>query len=834
MAATTTDLRMLQLKPRYDLATILMENAEAVEEWNDKLAAQPKFKYPLEAENIQRCFSFPATGCGRRAQLTLMTVDQAVGGFDEDDIEFCRLNRGWMEFSISSIILWKHLINEDGLKFLKSTNFLKLPVAIWKQGLGKWCNDIRRYNGVGLSDEKDDAILAGMFRKVVNLSGRDLQSADFEKEEKAMYASRSAKAVPIDGIGISHARWLAELSKSIDALIRLLETHIFDEIKFRTLEEWWATRRAWVPSGSSSDRHRMDEAKEQDPRIRGRDRPTKMQVIETISFEELMDAIASVPIATARTSTKPEPGFKRRALYASDDISTYIASFASADLEKVMSVGGMVVKQTPSDVINWLKADMHRSKDPEKLWLSLDYADFNKEHSKLSLALLNNKLAQMWLRRSKREKSDDIMLQKAACASWVARSHLNSWCNTQDHGLVRHYSGLWSGHRDTARDNTMLHWCYSDMMQRFVKEKMDIDCVIKYMGICGDDEDALHKDWITMAAYLGMHCVCGMNLNPSKQLADWNAHEFLQRQANKGMFPIRPLAPMIATLSTGSWYKQSHIYYDTVITSLNDNCREIIARGAKPSIMRKVVAILTSRMMTATMMGTEQMGQNRLKLEWWKYRHGSSGKDSPNSIWYGTGNAQPMPKIDESYLQVGEMMPNIATTDWLNEKSKWLVKASDTGRRLYEQHIKREAYKSFYGQYREDRREHLAVHHYGIRETEVTMDFIDSLEEKGQLPVRRDDDLEGYDKLLWKQIYESDVKRRPMTREVLFNTLGIDPQIFELMGGLKGFFELANNAEISKWVSVPSIEDVEYPPKLIWYDPALISWWKNKQIPEYD
>jgi hypothetical protein len=497
-------------------------------------------------------------------------------------------------------------------------------------------------------------------------------------------------------------------------------------------------------------------------------------------------------------------------------------------MEKHMSVGGMVAKQTPQDIIEWLAADRYRSNAPERVWLSLDYSSFNKEHSKQALHMLNLALAGMWLRRAKTHPYRAIMIHKAWCALWTALSHLNAYGRVGDGPYKHHYSGLWSGHRDTARDNTMLHWCYSRMMSEAVYKTMNISVPICYLGICGDDEDGLHGDWVSMAAYVGMHSVCCLTLNPVKQLSDYYCHEFLQRQANRFQMPIRPIAPMIATLSTGSWYKQSFTYYDTVIESLGSNCREIISRGADPALMRQVMAVMISRMMSVEINGI------KYKLEWWKYRHGSSGKDSPNSIWYGTGNAQPMPKIDESYLQVGEMMPNIATTDWLNEKSKWLVKASDTGRRLYEQHIKREAYKSFYGQYREDRREHLAVHHYGIRETEVTMDFIDSLEEKGQLPVRRDDDLEGYDKLLWKQIYESDVKRRPMTREVLFNTLGIDPQIFELMGGLKGFFELANNAEISKWVSVPSIEDVEYPPKLIWYDPALISWWKNKQIPEYD
>lgn len=98
---------------------------------------------------------------------------------------------------------------------------------------------------------------------------------------------------------------------------------------------------------------------------------------------------------------------------------------------------------------------------------------------------------------------------------------------------------------------------------------------------------------------------------------------------------------MIATLSTGSWYKMSHTYYDTVIESLSSNCREIIARGADPSTMRKVIAIMISRMMTVSKDG------KTIPLEWWKYRHGSNNEDNALSIWYGSGDAETSPKIDE-------------------------------------------------------------------------------------------------------------------------------------------------------------------------------------------
>lgn len=54
----------------------------------------------------------------------------------------------------------------------------------------------------------------------------------------------------------------------------------------------------------------------------------------------------------------------------------------------------------------------------------------------------------------------------------------------------------------------MLHWCYSEIMKDAVYETMGLPVYMHYMGMCGDDEDGLHEDWVAMAAYIGMHSVC--------------------------------------------------------------------------------------------------------------------------------------------------------------------------------------------------------------------------------------------------------------------------------------------------------------------------------------
>jgi hypothetical protein len=827
---TATDLRVCGLKPILDIDKILNETQEEIAEFKATQQQYHEFKYPMDDLVVREGFQHPPTGCGRKAQLTLMTVDQAVNGFDEIDKDICNLNRGWMEFSVAGVILWRHIVSAETKEFLDQSGIFKIPLVAWKKGLADWCNDVRRYNGIGHDDLEIDGKIAGMIRKLINLSGRDLLPADFEAEAEHIKATYSVRKAPSEEKRLSTKAWDESLDHSIQELVSILETKIFEGMNLRPFHEWWATRRAWVASGSSSEKHRMQELKQDDARLTRSDRPTKKQTIETMDIDDILKALLANPIAIARASTKPEPGFKRRALYASDDISTYIASYASADIEKAMCIGGMVTKQTPAEVMQWLQADLLRSQHPERIWLSLDYSDFNKEHTKIALTKLNLALAKMWNRQSKYAHSKDIFIMKALCSFWVARSHLNSWCNEADGTIKRHYSGLWSGHRDTARDNTMLHWCYSNIVKKSVLKTMGLDCKLHYLGICGDDEDGVHDDWVSMAAYIGMHRLCGLKLNPVKQLSDWYAHEFLQRQANKNSMPIRPLAPMIATLSTGSWYKQSYVYYDTIITSINDNCREILARGADPLIIRKVAAVLISRMMTVNQLENIDRDDDEeapnVKLEWWKYRHGASGEDNNMSLWHGTGNATPMPILDEIQFQNNPKAPRKALTDWVKEKHHWISKLTEKQSGEYEEALLYDSYKSYYGRLREKQREYMAVGAYGLRENKITTEDIDEMFNNGELILPEtiiDKEKEQY---IWRRINTMDIERRPITLEVLLDKIGLDRQLYDKIGGKEGFFRFARNEDLAKWEEPVEPLKVKIPDAMVKMDPAIISWWR--------
>jgi hypothetical protein len=777
-----------------------------------------RLDYPLDADQVTAYFESAPLGTGRKAQLTLMTLDHALGGLTEIEIEIARLNVDWHEFAVASVILWRRLIDQELSEFLTAAGLFKTALELWKDALSPWCNDVRRYNGIGFDDLRKDARAASQIRKLVNLSGRDLQSADFDEENEAMLAWKGCKTYPIGSFGVSSKFWFKKLHAKIESLMILLEGQAVAQINKRTLKDWWQQRRKWTPSGSSSERKRFDPYKKKDDRIAPADRPNKMQVVETMELHELEAKLMGPTYSYCRASTKPEPGFKRRALYASDDWSTLIASYASADLEKHMAIGGMVAKQTPQDIIEWLAADRLRSVSPNRVWLSLDYSNFNKEHSKQALLMLNLGLSKMWMRKYHYGGQDPIFLQKAICSLWIAKSHYKAFGRIGDGEYRQHFSGLWSGHRDTARDNTMLHWCYSEMMKDAVYETMNLDVRTHYIGMCGDDEDGLHDDWVSMAAYAGMHSVCGLTLNPAKQLSDWFCHEFLQRQANKFDFPARPLAPMIATFSTGSWYKLSHTYYDTVIESMNSNCREMIARGADPTILRQVAIVMINRMMRVEIDG------EKYKLDWWKYRHGSSGIDKPMSLWYGTGDATDIPKlIDKAIL--AQKMPENALQDWLVNKRFWLQYADQGQLTQYKIDLKQETYKAYYGTWRQKRRDRLAITAFGVTHKQPSPKMVLEMVDNGKLKKLKSMH-QDFIEYLWREIDQNLGQRRPMTEEVLLDTLGLDPGLLRMIGGWGQFLKIAPHHLIAKWQQPVDPSEVLIPEELVHADASIQTWWK--------
>jgi hypothetical protein len=787
--------------------------------------------YPITTQ-VKEKFSQDFSGIGRTVKLTLMVIDEACGKLDEEDLKIMARNIGWYETAVASVIMWKHAIPDKLRVHMSKIGLFKIPIKEWKERLADYLIDVRRYNGVGLEDYYEDAEAAAMVRKLPNLSGRDLQQTDFELEMLNMHPKNTAKMMP-KGKKLSCRVWFTKLFNKIDEVIKTVFPEIVQKANLRNMEQWWRTRRAWVPNGSSSARARLNQYKKLDERLRTSDRPGKKAVAETYDISDLERWLASKPCAFARLSTKPEPGFKRRALYASDDGSTYITSFASADIEKALSLFDMVIKQSPEDIIEWLRANEKASMNELAVWVSLDYSDFNKEHSKLALCYLNIAIAREWLKRSKHSAMGDVMVQKAYAAIWVAKSHMNSW-HTNDEGqtFTRHWSGLWSGHRDTARDNTILHTVYSEIMKDLVKEKTGQTVEWYYNGKCGDDEDALHHSWLTGALYVGAHMVCGFNLNPNKQLVGKWEHEFLQRTACHRRLPLKPLPSVIATLSTGNWYKETRSYYRSSVSSMTGVLSELLVRGSKRNIACKTCLRLLKNMMVLrekskkkTKLELKPFFDEMIKNEEWNVEYNKVNdkmviKEGPWEglvILHGRKTHEiDLDQIDLLSEQLGNNeIPQKATNDWISENYKWIPKDKMN---IYKQTLLKEAYRSMFGNLAQKNRDQLA--------REVIQQRVTKIDYEGDESKY----IENVDAIMW-EMQKQYPYTRPITEDALIARLLIDRSLFNLINGWEGIYRYGEAKDLKHYVNMKAVvEPVKPKVAKTCLDSVLKSWLVNRKL----
>ncbi|KRY03057.1 hypothetical protein T12_16520, partial [Trichinella patagoniensis] len=117
-------------------------------------------------------------------------------------------------------------------------------------------------------------------------------------------------------------------------------------------------------------------------------------VVEALDDGFWLRSAAAPPCQHGRQSVKNEPGKKHRALYAADDECSFVSAYASAGMEKHMNVLGMCPQQRPGDILSWWR--QHQIRRGGGCWMSVEFTDFNKEHSALELYELNRALAEAW------------------------------------------------------------------------------------------------------------------------------------------------------------------------------------------------------------------------------------------------------------------------------------------------------------------------------------------------------------------------------------------------------------------------------------------------------
>lgn len=450
-------------------------------------------------------------------------------------------------------------------------------------------------------------------RKFLNLRGRGVFHADIEEEIKRThpYYSKRLLLNPLTGIA-TREYYLRQVAKHAKKLAAMITNKLVLQGICST-REFWALRYTHTPAGSSSNRHLIDPYRISDPTVESRDRPNKKVISELLPDDYFLKVLGSYPRSFARQSTKYEPGFKQRALYASDDEATLIASYASHRFEKAMTIEGMCPLQRPKDVLQWWLA--HSRTADNEIWLSTDYSDFNKEHSLDELRIVNLAIAKGWIDNVSMDKR---CIEKALCSLWIANCLNNRIVSYHDGRQERVFAALWSGSRDTARDNTLLHAIYHRIVCDDLSNLLPHWHRPSEVFMCGDDEDVKFSSmWDAMLYYERIKHI-GWHTNDKKQLCGRNIHEFLQKIPDINSGCAGPLCSMVAALASGQWYTQPGLQHDTAVSAVSTQLWEFIVRGAEPLTVYRLAHIVLDAYMKIPDLTNPPPA--KISLEWWKYR----------------------------------------------------------------------------------------------------------------------------------------------------------------------------------------------------------------------
>lgn len=352
----------------------------------------------------------------------------------------------------------------------------------------------------------------------------------------------------------------------------------------QTTSTWWQRRILWATGGTSSNKkpsgmpafyqHAIDLGAK-------RDKKTILANMSDAYSETMLNA---KPRMVSRVATKHEPGLKRRPLHATDDASYLIASYASANVEKLLSIDGMVMRQTPEDVreATQMMANSprtaevnHKTDNPSRqtrVSVCNDYSDFFMHHGVTVRCVLNAIIAQAY--------SATGQTARSSAALWIAKAHLNHHTPA---GRIE--QGLSSGERDTARDNTLLHHAYAKLVERMLEAG---GCKLRKAArrICGDDEVMFDVPWDSAMDYIAQHQQQGYRLQPKKCMVSSECAEFLQyNMFSHKKIPTQPLAPAIINFVSGSWYKTANYNKFDYPEQLAQVAHSCTRRGANPHTM---------------------------------------------------------------------------------------------------------------------------------------------------------------------------------------------------------------------------------------------------------
>jgi len=773
---------------------------------------RPKpYKGDMGPLKMMELFPRGDTGTGSIIQLTITTVYEVLQRPPlQWERELMGANLGHMQWSVAAMILGMNALTASHRRVLIEAYHVHwVPLAQWRLVFKEWIVALRRCPIYGADPTiPPEEVL--MLRKVFNCTYRSKDEADFAGEEVRRTKNTPAHiGMRPDGL-FDRQAWNQELHFQLRQLAALVVSSTLNGARLDDMQTWWNARWAWTPAGSSSQRSVTNDMKAADERLGSGARPNKKSVFEELPDDFAVNLRDFYPFYyMARASTKPEPGGKARALYAVCDEDFIITGFASVHMEKNMNVWGIKAKQTPADVVEWIAVDRRRK--PGQVWISLDYADYNTEHEDATLSALNFHLAAAWQRLG---GAHAATRDKMLCAYWAARAHRNKWVSHDDR-MWRTWASLFSGDRDTARDNTMLHGVYSRMMLRFT-QYVDPAARLISANYTGDDEDTLMNDWVSALHYMMMHHHTGFVLKPAKQMVSAVIHEFLQRMSVPDKTPTRPLFAVLAQLASGNWYKDVYIWYDSAIGSVSDNVWELVSRGLPISYGRRLaVEVLNATMRIPLRRETDTNGKEVTiwrKLEWWSYRNGGVRL---HPLWAGTGALGAVVPAIEAKPTPSAVAKGYASNAWVTLKRAELRIDDAAAWEQYAEHCRRESYAGLYVRTRADAHKRFGLTTWPERHTH---------------PVRLDipGPVEPEETDISRLLLTTSVDRRPAKESEVLARMGLDAPMVASLGGLHTVL-MAMRPDVMRYYSRP-MADGYVPLPLYWLDPAIRAWYGSAGI----
>lgn len=558
---------------------------------------------------------------------------------------------GQQEFAVAALLIWSTTPIAHAV--LQHTPIHRVPLEKWPSCLKNWlveCRQLGRITGTA----GDERYKAWELRRLMTLCGRTIEEANWGQEEADRTQKCVSKYAHTDAHGISNTSYRIMrgkvLAQCAQTAVRLLENKPGD------LWNWWKRRARNTPAGSSSRHRDLKSAIRDLPGVDLEMRPTKKAVVELFTEDDLRSWLKMTPRCIARTSTKHEPGRKNRALFAQDDEGATIAAFASEGMERSMKTGGMVLSQMPEDVKEWIAAEA-----AHVYMVSNDYTNFNILHSPGDLALVSISLAAEWMAAFHRSGSRRA-LHKAVCELWTAESYKLMF--TQGKSAYRVVCGLYSGHRNTARDNTLLHRVYLSATQSIMAVYFGGHRPV-FERMSGDDEVVHYSRWCEAVTHPLISDGAGFKSKVEKGLLAKRNDEFLQFMRYPGNMPRYPVAHTILTFCSGNWYKTPVRDLGATVPAMEDHAWDLVLGGVPVEVARKLAADALDYIMQ-----TKDRAGNLRPKEWWKFRGANEIGGHP--LWGCGKEVDDVPTISLAGLgAVVKDLPCHATQDLVSTEFKY-------------------------------------------------------------------------------------------------------------------------------------------------------------------